>query len=129
MCIRDRFYLHWKLGGWGAQGTSYIESEALAEYERCFCTPEAVHATCEDYRASAAIDLDHDRTSRTVGQKIACDTLILWGARGVVHRVFDPVTLWQAQCSRPVRSQLLPAGHFIPEELPQETAEALLEFL
>jgi haloacetate dehalogenase len=123
-----RTYLHAKLGGWGAQGLTYIEPQALAEYERCFCRPEAIHGACEDYRASAGIDLDHDRTSRARGDRIACDTLVLWGERGVVHRLFKPLELWQAQCSAMVSGQLLPAGHFIPEELPAETAAALKNF-
>ena len=123
-----RTYLHAKLGGWGAQELAYIEPQALAEYERCFCRPEAIHGACEDYRASAGIDLDHDRTSRARGDRIACDTLVLWGERGVVHRLFKPLELWQAQCSAMVSGQLLPAGHFIPEELPAETAAALKNF-
>ena len=122
-------YLHAKLGGWGSQGLAYIEPQALAEYERCFCRPEAIHGACEDYRASAGIDLEHDRASRAQGQKIACDTLVIWGERGVVHRFFKPLELWQAQCSATVSGQLLPAGHFIPEELPTETAAALKHFL
>jgi haloacetate dehalogenase len=123
-----RFYLHAKLGGWGAQGLDYIEPQALAEYERCFCTPEAIHGACEDYRASAGIDLEHDRASRAQSQRIACDMLVLWGTRGVVHRLFDPLALWQAQCSGLVSGQALAAGHFIPEELPAETAAALRQF-
>ncbi|GAB3501391.1 alpha/beta hydrolase [Curvibacter fontanus] len=121
-------YLHAKLGGWGSQGLAYIEPQALAEYERCFCRPEAIHSACEDYRASAGIDLEHDRASRARGEKIACDTLVLWGERGVVHRLFKPLELWQAQCRATVSGQLLPAGHFIPEELPAETAAALRTF-
>lgn len=121
-------YLHAKLGGWGSQGLAYIEPQALAEYERCFCRPEAIHGACEDYRASAGIDLEHDRASRAQRQKIICDTLVLWGERGVVHRLFKPLALWQAQCSATVSGQLLPAGHFIPEELPSETAAALRAF-
>lgn len=121
-------YLHAKLGGWGSQGLAYIELQALAEYERCFCRPEAIHGACEDYRASAGIDLEHDRTSRARNEKIACDTLVLWGERGVVHRLFKPLELWQAQCSATVSGQLLLAGHFIPEELPAETATALKNF-
>jgi haloacetate dehalogenase len=121
-------YLHAKLGGWGASGLGYIEPQALAEYERCFCTPEAIHAACEDYRASADIDLAHDRASRERGDKIDCDTLVLWGERGVVNRLFQPLTLWQAQCVGTVTGQALPAGHFIPEELPAETATALRGF-
>lgn len=121
-------YLHAKLGGWGAKGLSYIEAEALLEYERCFCTPEAIHAACEDYRASAGIDLVHDRESRAQGEKIRCDVHVLWGERGVVHKLFEPLVLWQAQCAGIVSGQLLPAGHFIPEELPLETAHALAQF-
>lgn len=126
-------YLHAKLGGWGsAQGTKHlphIEPQALAEYERCFCRAEAIHSACEDYRASAGIDLDHDRESRTRGQHIACDTLVLWGERGVVQKFFDPLALWQAQCAGTVSGEALPAGHFIPEELPEATAAALRSFM
>jgi len=130
-------YLHAKLGSWGtasagvperASGLDYIEAQALAEYERCFCTPEAIHGACEDYRASAGIDLEHDRASRAQGDRIGCDTLVLWGSRGVVNKLFKPLELWQAQCAGRVSGQLLPAGHFIPEELPAETAAALRAF-
>jgi len=121
-------YLHAKLGGWGSGGLSHIEPRALAEYERCFCRPEAIHAACEDYRASAGIDLDHDRAARAAGQRIACDLLVLWGERGVVQRLFDPLALWRAQCAARVEGRALPAGHYIPEELPAETAQALLDF-
>ena len=121
-------YLKALLGGWGSAGTSCIEPQALADYERCFCTPEGIHAACEDYRASAGIDLDHDRASRAAGEKIACDLHLLWGQRGVVGALFDPMALWQAQCAGTVTGTALPAGHFIPEELPQATADALLGF-
>jgi haloacetate dehalogenase len=87
-----------------------------------------IHAACEDYRASAGIDLEHDRDSRARGEKVRCDILALWGARGLVGRMFDPLALWQAQCAGRVSGQALPSGHFIPEELPQETADALWSF-
>jgi haloacetate dehalogenase len=125
-CARD--YLHTKLGGWGSAGTAYIETEALAEYERNFCTPEAIHGACEDYRAAAGIDLDHDKASRDAAARVACDMLLLWGERGVVHKLFDPLALWRAQCSGTVSGLAMPAGHFIPEELPAETAAALHRF-
>ncbi len=121
-------YLHAKLGGWGSAGVGFIEPQALAEYERCFAPYEATHSMCEDYRASAGLDLEHDRASRAQGAKIACDTLVLWGERGVVHRMFKPLALWQAQCSATVSGQTVPAGHFIPEELPQPTAQLLKSF-
>jgi len=123
-----RAYLHAKLGGWGSQGLAHLEPQALAEYERCFCRPEAIHSACEDYRASAGIDLEHDRQSRAAGQKIACDTLVMWGGRGVIERLFEPMALWQAQCSAQVSACRLDAGHFLAEEMPQATAAALHEF-
>nr|WP_315496328.1 alpha/beta hydrolase [uncultured Rhodoferax sp.] len=125
-------YLHAKLGGWGSAGLGYIEPAALAEYERCFADPHTLHAMCEDYRASASIDLEHDRASRALPGdlgKIACDTLVLWGDRGVVHRLFDPLALWRGQCAATVTGQRMPAGHFIPEELPQETATLLRDWV
>ncbi len=121
-------YLHAKLGGWGSAGLGYIEAPALADYERCFCNPEALHAACEDYRASAGVDLTHDRESRAKGDKLTCDTLVLVGERGVVNRLFKPELLWQAQCSAQVICQAMAAGHFIPEEQPEATADALQQF-
>jgi haloacetate dehalogenase len=124
----SRQYLHAKLGAWGSTGLAYIEPQALAEYERCFCRAEAIHGACEDYRASAGIDLEHDRESRARGDKIACDTLVLWGERGVIAKLFDPMALWGAQCAGALEGRAVPAGHFIPEELPQDTARALQDF-
>jgi haloacetate dehalogenase len=124
-----RAYLHAKLGGWGSGGLLHIEPEALAEYERCFCRAESIHTACEDYRASAGIDLEHDREGRARGEKIVCDTLVLWGERGVVQRLFDPLALWQAQCAGAVTGWAMQAGHFIPEQLPEETAAALRSFM
>ncbi|MEY2621405.1 MAG: hypothetical protein RIT26_1225 [Pseudomonadota bacterium] len=130
-------YLQLKMKGWGSNGGSFFEPDAMAEYVRCISAPDlnekgwraAVHAKAEDYRASATIDLLHDRESRARGEKIACDLLVMCGERGVVHRLFDPATLWQAQCAGPVTYQAVPSGHYIPEELPDLTAQALLEFM
>jgi haloacetate dehalogenase len=123
------FYLRWTLGAWGSHGLSFIEPEALGEYERCFSRADTIHAACEDYRASASIDLEHDRASRAAGAKIACPMLVLWGARSVVGRLYDPPALWRAQCAATVGGAALPAGHFIPEELPAETVTQLRAFL
>lgn len=120
-------YLHAKLAGWGGTLSAYTP-EALQDYERCIRNPATVHAMCEDYRASATIDLEHDRASRAQGEKIQCDLHVLWGERGVVHRLFKPLTLWQAQCAGQVSGQALPSGHFIPEELPDEVAQEFLRF-
>jgi len=110
-------------------GLQAFAPEALAEYERCAALPGTAQSIAEDYRASAGIDLEHDRESRARGDKIACDTLVLWGERGVVNRLFKPLELWQAQCTGSVSGQAVPAGHFIPEELPELTAEALTGFM
>ncbi|MGH6622344.1 MAG: alpha/beta fold hydrolase, partial [Burkholderiaceae bacterium] len=79
------FYLRAKFGGWGAKSGAVLDPRALAEYERCF-TPEAIHAMCEDYRAAASIDLEHDRADAAT--RIACPLHVLWGERGVVQRYF-----------------------------------------
>ena len=130
-------YLKLKMKGWGSNGGTFFEAEAMAEYLRCFCDTTlnekgwraAVHAKAEDYRASATIDLEHDRASRAKGEKIPCDLLVMCGDRGVVHRQFDSLKLWQAQCLGQVTYRAVPSGHYIPEELPEVTAQALIEFM
>jgi haloacetate dehalogenase len=121
-------YLHWKLGGWGSRGLAAYEPEALQEYERCFSRPEAIHGACEDYRAAAGIDLLHDRSSRAGGVRVACPMLVLWGQRGVIQALFDPLTSWRACCAAEVQGEALPSGHFLAEELPEEVAERLRRF-
>jgi len=120
-------YLRAKLGGWGSAGAPFMEPEAVAAYEAAF-VPATVHAMCEDYRAAAGIDLDHDRASRTAGEKIRCDLHVLWGDRGVVHKLFDPMALWRAQCAGTVTGQVVPSGHYIPEERPDDVVAVLRGF-
>jgi len=119
------FYLHHKLGGWGSKGLEIFDPRALAEYERCFNDPATIHATCEDYRAAATIDLEDDAADASV--RIDCPLLVLWGERGVVHRLFDPLADWGAVASH-VRGSALPAGHYVAEEAPAETLAALQAF-
>lgn len=121
-----RAYLHAKLGGWGSAGRGFYAPEALAEYERTWCTPEAIHAACEDYRAAAGIDLAHDRADEAA--RIACPVRVLWGERGVVARLFHPIEDWQAKSALPVTGRALPAGHFIPEEAPDALLAEMLGF-
>jgi len=110
------YYLRYNLGGWGSEGKKFIAAEAMAEYERCFCTAEAIHAACEDYRAAATIDLVHDRQDEL--NKVACPVRVLWGEHGVVARLFHPLADWQVKCTAPVTGKPVAAGHFIPEEAP-----------
>ena len=122
------WYLRWTLSGWGSKNLDFVEPQALADYERGFCNPAGIHAACEDYRAAAGIDLEHDRVSRSANQRVACPLQVLWGERGVVARLFDPLADWRAACDGPVSGCALPAGHFIPEELPESTAQQLADF-
>jgi haloacetate dehalogenase len=119
------FYLRTKLGGWGSAGTSFFDPRALAEYERCF-TPAAIHAMCEDYRAAASIDLQHDREDEN--RRIECLLRVLWGERGVVHRLFAPLADWQAVSKLPVSGGTTPTGHYIAEEAPDLLATDTLEY-
>ena len=121
-----KHYLRWKTGGWGGAGHSQFDPRAYAEYERCYCDPATIHATCEDYRAAASIDLEHDRAD--LADRITCPVLALWGARGVVHRLFKPLDDWGAVATD-VRGKPLPCGHYIPEEVPDLLLAELLPFL
>jgi haloacetate dehalogenase len=118
------FYLHKKLGAWSAGATTFAP-EALAEYERCF-TPATIHASCEDYRAAASIDLEHDEAD--LAQKIACPVHVIWGKHGAMERNFDVAATWRERAAGPVTGKALDCGHFLPEEQPEETAQELLAF-
>ncbi len=113
-------------GGWAGTAGAFTP-EARAEYRRGFATPEGIHATCEDYRAGATVDCDHDAATIAAGAKIAAPLLALWGTRGLVGRRFDPLAAWRDYAAD-VRGQALPCGHFLPEEAPDETLAALLDF-
>ena len=121
-------YLRTKIGGWGSGGTAFFDPRALAEYERCFSDPATIHATCEDYRAAASIDLEHDAADRAAGRRVRCPLLALWGERGVVHRLFDPLAEWRAVADD-VRGRPLPCGHYLAEEAPDATLAELEAFL
>ena len=117
------YYLRRKLDQWGHDSTA-ITPEAFAEYQRCF-TPETIHASCEDYRASATIDLAHDE--QDLGRKLSCPLLVLWGDKGFVGAKYDVVSTWKERASD-VRGRSLPCGHFLPEEAPEDTFGELREF-
>ena len=120
------FYLRRKLGGWGSHGLDIFDARALAEYERCFSDPAAIHAMCEDYRAAASIDLEHDRADGE--RRIACPVHVLWGERGVVHRLFAPLADWREKSAAAVTGRAVPGGHYIAEELPQLLRDEMLSF-
>jgi haloacetate dehalogenase len=118
------YYLHKKFGAWSGREQPFA-AEALAEYERCF-TPETIHASCEDYRAAASIDLEHDEAD--LDRRIACPLHVLWGQRGAMERNFDVLATWRERAAGPVTGRALDCGHYLPEEQPEETAQELLAF-
>ncbi len=120
------FYLHRKIGAWSG-GLKLFDPRALAEYERCFVDPATIHATCEDYRAAASIDLAHDDADVAAARKVRCPLLALWGDKGVVNRMFSPLSDWRAVADD-VRGRALPSGHFLAEEAPEGTLQELQTF-
>lgn len=119
------YYLEHKLDGWSAGDRSFAP-EALAEYLRCFRDPATIHASCEDYRAAATIDLEHDGAD--LDRRIECPLLALWGDRGRIAQLFDVLDTWRDRASD-VRGRALACGHFPAEEAPGETADELIAFL
>ncbi len=119
------YYLRKKTGHWSA-GECFTE-EAMAEYIRCFSNPETIHASCEDYRAAATLDLEFDRKDRSKDHKIKCPTLVLWGEKGAMGQCYDVLDTWQDKCEA-VQGAGLPCGHFLAEEAPDETYAALNRF-
>lgn len=109
-------------------GLAPFDPRALQEYIRCLSLPGSARGICEDYRAAAGIDLDHDRADRAAGRVLDLPLLVLWGEQGVVHRCFAPLAEWQ-QVASDVRGQPLPCGHYIAEEAPQALLDAALPFL
>jgi haloacetate dehalogenase len=120
-----RFYLTKKIKAWGRTDGA-ITDDAFAEYLRCFSDPKTIHATCEDYRASATIDLEHDAVDGD--QKIDNPLLALWSQDGFVGRAYDVLETWREVASN-VSGHPVPGGHYVPEEAPQETLSALNKFL
>ena len=109
-------------------GSAAIAPEAMEEYVRCLRDPEAIHATCEDYRAAATLDCEHDETDREAGRRIGCPVLALWGRKGFLEGHYDVLEVWRAWAEE-VSGRALECGHYIPEEAPKETYAALHTFL
>jgi haloacetate dehalogenase len=111
--------------GRGPSKLKNFDPRAVAEYARCFRDPRTVHGTCEDYRASATIDLVHDR--QDLRKKIRMPVLALWGRQGVIEALFDCLANWREVATN-VRGRALQCGHFIPEEKPDELVAELRRF-
>ena len=119
-----KFFLESKMQHWGKDRTA-ITNDAFDEYLRCFSNPDTIHASCEDYRASASIDLEHDAAD--VGLKLDIPLLVLWGATAMVGNKYDMLRAWR-EVATDVTGFAVPGGHYLPEEAPDETYQALLDF-
>lgn len=109
-------------------GLQPFDPRALHEYKRCLALPGTAHGICEDYRAAATVDLEHDRADRDAGTRLQMPLLVLWGEHGVVHRCFKPLQEWHKLASH-IEGEALPCGHYIPEEAPALLLAKALPFL
>lgn len=121
------FWIRARMGARHHGGTMF-DPQAMDEYVRCFSDPAAIHASCEDYRAAASIDLEHDETDAARGNLVTCPVLALWGQHSFVGRSYDVLDVWRRYATE-VRGQALPSDHYVPEEAPRQTVDALLDFL
>lgn len=119
----EAFWL--KKCGSGSAGLTPFSDDALRAYLEAFADPEVIRASCEDYRAAAAIDIAHDDAND--GRKISCPMLALWAETGAIEAHFDCLALWR-QRAEDVRGHALPGGHYLAEELPELVAQNFIEF-
>jgi haloacetate dehalogenase len=116
-------FLRYELGPLVDRGV--IAQEAWSEYLRCIADRAAIHAMCEDYRAGASIDLEHDRSD--LDRKLTCPLLVLWGEKNPIWKRFAMLDTWR-QRAVAVTGQALPCGHYLPEEAPHATYSRLHGF-
>ncbi len=121
-------WLEHKISLWGGTGDlSPFAPEALDHYRSFFSEPARIHATCEDYRAGATYDVAADEADRTAGRRIGCPTAVFWGEKGIPSKTTGPLEIWREWCDN-VTGHAIESGHFLPEENPAATADALINF-
>ena len=120
------FYLRHLLNRW-AGSPEALDPAAVDEYSRHFRKPSVIAATCEDYRAGASVDLDHDRSDRAAGRRLSCPLLVLWGRQYLAGQAASPLDVWRPWAGD-LREVALECGHFLAEEQPEACAAALREF-
>jgi haloacetate dehalogenase len=107
----------------------FFDREALADYLRAVHSPEMIRGMCEDYRAAATIDLEHDRASRAAGEKIRCPLLVLWGRKAKIQAWYDALAVWRQYCVAEVTGGPVDSGHYLAEEAPLEVLQNVVPFL
>jgi len=106
---------------------SFFDPAAVDDYLACFRDPETIRGMCDDYRAGATADCEHDRADREAGRKIACPLLVLWGSNGTTGKWYEPLAIWREWADE-VQGTAIQSGHYLAEEAPEETAGVLLRF-
>jgi len=110
------------------KGDDFFHPDALADYLKAVQNPEMIRGMCEDYRAAATIDLDHDRESRDAGDKIRCPLMALWGAKGKIEAWYEPLDIWRRYCEAEVSGGPVNSGHYLAEEVPGEVLDQFFTF-
>jgi haloacetate dehalogenase len=106
----------------------FFAKEALADYMSAIHDPQMIQGMCEDYRAAATIDLEHDRASRAAGEKIRCPLHVLWGKKAKIEAWYDAPAVWRSYCAAAVSGRSVNSGHYLAEEAPGEVLEHLAAF-
>ena len=123
---QENYYILKKLTKMGI-GKGGFTDAALAEYARC-CTPENIHAVCEDYRAGVGVDMEMDIADFEAGKKVSCPTAIYWGALSHTEKFFEPHIAWPQYCSNIQKMKKLECGHYPAEQVPDEVCNELKAF-
>ncbi|MBE1708889.1 MULTISPECIES: alpha/beta fold hydrolase [Mesorhizobium] len=118
------------LGGWGSLPSTF-PPEMRQAYVDALRDPAHIHAICEEYRAAATLDREHDHADKAAGRRIRCPVLALWSGQGALADWYagegGPLALWRGWADD-VRGRAMPGGHFFPEEAPVQTARELADF-
>ncbi len=120
------FFMKQFMGGRHA-GLSIFETSCWNEYVNAMKNPAGLHAMCEDYRAAASIDLEHDRVDLAAGKKLQMPLRVLWGEHGLVNQCFNPMADW-SKVALVVSGKTVPSGHYIPEEAPSVLFDEAIAF-
>lgn len=110
------------------ESADFFHPLALADYLEAVRAPETIRGMCEDYRAAATVDLDHDRETRASGHKVACPLLVLWGTKARIEQWYDAPAIWRRYCSAEVVGRGVECGHYLAEEAPEAVVQELRRF-
>jgi len=107
---------------------SFFHPQALQDYLEAVKDPRVITAICEDYRAAANIDMEHDRESRDNNIKVQCPALVLWGSKGKIEKWYKPMDVWKFYCSNTLQGRAIDSGHYLAEEAPDVVVDEFRAF-